>query len=185
MRLFPRLIAVAVLAMVLSGCESSGDATHMPHPTAAPSLISSASPGIDDAPDVAGAKQAFLDYVAAVNAIDLSDRGTIDNLLSRTTGRQLKTDTELYDQLSAASWTVEGAIRVTILEPRDGSTSIDSITFAACTDVSGVHYFDSSGVERIPPDPSDTAPSLVTMIQSSNESWVVSEIAPRSGEPKC
>lgn len=189
MHRIPRIAVLTVLALLLAGCAagdrdggSTSGVDQMTEPVASPTATPP-GPAAAEA-DVASAKQAYVDYAAAISALDLADPASLDLLLSHTTGEQRDYDEKFYGQLFGKGWSREGAVRVTTLEAAAPATS-DSISLATCLDVSALHFYDENGVENKPSRGAEMVAATATLVEQADGRWLVSSIEGRSGAPLC
>lgn len=186
MRPISHVFALAALALLLSGCGGAARTSGQPTTLDSSELTNAATatPSALAATEFPLAKQAYLDYVAALNQLDLSDASSLEAVLALAAEPQLSGDRTFYGELMDKRWSIEGDVRVTELEVEDAEAAGTDIRLLVCADISSIRFLDDTGTERIPPDDGDVASTTVTMVRE-NGAWRVSHVGPRTGKPSC
>ncbi|MGL4255352.1 MAG: hypothetical protein ACRCSL_03395 [Microbacterium sp.] len=162
------------LALALTGCGPGPDID--PTPTFS-----------SEAEAFAAAKATYRAYVDALNEVDLSDPETFDAAYAWTAGEANAGLRELFSQMHADGWVVEGESVLLLVAPLDGKDTEADATLAACLDVSDVTVVDENGRSVVEPDRRDIQSLTVTIVrsESSPTKLLVSSISGREGEPSC
>ncbi|GAA1987758.1 hypothetical protein [Microbacterium pumilum] len=175
-----RLAAVAAaLALAtgwLTGCSGPAD------PAATTPLFSSE----DEA--FAAAEATYRAYVDALNAVDLSDPETFEDVYAWTTGDANAGARESFSQMHADEWVVSGVSEPTVVEPRlAGGTGESEVQLAICLDVSGVSLVGPDGDSVIDPSRPDVQSMLITLSPSTSTDTglAISMFDGREGDPTC
>jgi hypothetical protein len=170
------LVAVA-LAGMLTGCAPASE----PSPTTTSTFA-------DEAQAFAAAEETYRAYVDALNAVDLSDPATFEDVYAWTTGEANVEAREGFTQMHADGWTVSGASTPTVVSPQAiGGDQFDTAEVAICLDVSEVKLIDTTGASVVGTDRPDVQSMLVTLERtpSTPTGWAISEFSGREGTPAC
>ncbi|GAA2992864.1 hypothetical protein GCM10010460_32080 [Microbacterium terrae] len=169
------LVALIAVGAALSACTATA-----PEPTET-ALFS------DEDEAFAAAEATYRAYVDALNAVDLSDPDTFEDVYAWTTGDLNASDRKGLSAYHADGVVVAGDSVITILEPFDISDSLDAVQLAACVDISDVNVFDSEGDSLVDADRPDFQQTTVTLEESTNSETglLVASISPRTDGTKC
>lgn len=170
-------LTVIALAASLVACTPSGS----PRPTLQPTQSASIDT-IDLA--VREAKAATVAYIDAVSATRPAQPSTLDALYELTTGQQNDNDHKVYDQMQKDGWSIEGAMRLTLIEASRESVTENNARVSVCVDVENFRFFDETGTERIPPR-TDPVQAVDVLLIKEDGAWLVEQLSPRDGEPTC
>ncbi len=170
--------------LALAGCDGRGAPDSTPpvltptyHPMPSPSDIADA--------DIVDATGALTAYWNAGDNLDWTDASSFDSFYALSTGEQNREDRELYGELLAAGWRVEGTSQLHILGVGDLPETSGEVRLSVCVDISGLRFFDSSGVEQVRRN-SVNVPARTVVLTRIDEAagWLVADILPReTGEP--
>lgn len=166
-----------LLVTLLSGCAPAP----APTPTATPAFST-------EAEAFAAAEETYRSYVEALNAVDLSDPETFEDVYAWTTGETFADLRETLTGMHADELVVAGNSKPVIIQPRTlGGSERDRVELAVCLDVSAITLTDASGKSAVSPDRPDVQSLLVTLETdaATETGWVVSSIAGREGKPTC
>lgn len=134
-----RLARVALLGALLAGALTA--CTPEPEPT--PTF-----PFATEAEAFAAAEATYRAYVDALNAVDLSDPATFEDVYAWTTGEANANERRVLSQMHADGWTVEG--ETTIVAFSGTTVRADGmIGGRACSDVSAVTVLDPDGQSTV------------------------------------
>ncbi|WP_374200409.1 hypothetical protein [Microbacterium sp. CFH 31415] len=165
------------LAAILAGCAPASE----PEPTSTGAFA-------DEAEAFAAAEETYRAYVDALNAVDLSDPATFEDVYAWTTGEANVEAREGFTQMHADGWAVGGTSTPTVVSPRaiEGDRS-DRAEVAICLDVSDVTLTDATGTSVVGTDRPDVQSMLVTLERSPSTptGWAISEFSGREGAPAC
>lgn len=152
-------------------------------------------PAPEPTPTFAGEEEAFAAaeatyraYVDALNAVDLSDPETFEDVYAWTTGDANAGIRKSFSEMHADGLTVSGTTVATLIQPRQaGGAGNESVELAVCLDVSDVRLTDAAGASAVAPDRPDVQSMSVVMRRDERTStgWVVASIQGRDGEPTC
>lgn len=127
---------VAVVAVLLSGCAAEPS----PEATPTPTFTS-------EAEAFAAAEATYRAYVDALNQVDLANPETFEAVYAWTTGEANVEGRELFSQMHADGWTVDGESVVTRIESLGAADS--TLAIGVCLDVSAVDVSDASGASVV------------------------------------
>lgn len=169
-------LALALAATALAGC------TPQPAPTPSPTAGFATE---DEA--FAAAEETYRAYVDALNAVDLSDPETFEDVYAWTTGDANSEFRRTFSEMHANGWTVSGLSEVQIVEGTEWSPSDGQSSLAICIDVSAVELVDSSGSSVVDADRPDVQSMRVDLQETpgSATGWLISSLSGREGEPTC
>lgn len=175
-RLTPTLVALALVAAVLSGCTPPPE----PEPTPGP-------PFATEEEAFAAAEETYRAYVDALNQVDLSDPDTFEPVFALTTGELNNLDRQGLARYHADGVTVSGSSEVVALEPIRGGPDMATVFLAVCLDVSSVVVTAASGESLIQEDRVDVQTLEIEVVQGphSGAGMLLTGIGPREGEPTC
>ena len=134
----------AILALAI-GIALAGCASPAPEPTPDPSFA-------DADAAYAAAEATYRAYVDALNAVDLSDPTTFEDVYQWTTGDVNAADRETLSAYHAEGLTVSGDSIVRRFEGIDFDPSEVHVIASACSDVSQVQLMNISGKSLVPPE---------------------------------
>ena len=165
-------LALAI-GITLAGCASPATG-----PTPTPSFA-------DADAAYAAAEATYRAYVDALNAVDLSDPTTFEDVFQWTTGEVNAADRETLSAYHAESLTVSGDSVVQSVTPLSLREGLDEVELAVCLDVSRVALLDSQGVSRVEANRVDVQRlSAGLMVGDSPTGLLVASIEARTdGEP--
>lgn len=170
--------------LALTGCDGSGAPDPAPAvPT--PSYHASPSDTAATDADVADATAALTAYWNAGDDLDWADASSFESFYALSTGEQNREDRQLYGELLAAGWRVDGTSQLRILGIAEPPETSGEVRLSVCVDISGLRFFDSSGVEQVRRN-SVNAPARTVVLTRLDQAarWLVSDIVPReTGEP--
>ncbi|MEJ1155324.1 hypothetical protein [Microbacterium marmarense] len=174
-----RITAVgAVLTAVLVGC------TAQPDPTATPTAVFSS-----DEEAFAAAEATYRAYVDALNAVDLSDPETFEDVYAWTTGDANAGIRKSLSTMHAEDLTVTGTTVLILVQASSPQPvrSSESVALDACVDVSAVEVSRQDGASAVDPARSDVQSVRVTLTRNPGApfNYLVAELASRDGEPQC
>lgn len=170
------LVAVA-LAGILAGCAPASE----PSPDSTGAFA-------DEAEAFAAAEETYRAYVDALNAVDLGDPETFEDVYAWTTG---EANSEIRTSLSgmhADGLTVSGQSEPTLVEPRTYRPSDTvAVDLAVCLNVGGVELVDTGGQSVVSEDRPDVQSLLVTFTGpvDTTTQFAISSISGRDGAPSC
>ncbi|MEV8268091.1 hypothetical protein [Microbacterium sp. NPDC076911] len=176
---FARIAAVgAVLASVLVGCAAQ------PEPAASPTVAFS-----NEEEAFAAAEATYRAYVDALNAVDLSDPETFEDVYAWTTGDESAQAREDLTSLHAEGFEVGGQTRVLSLQPSTEQPDDFplSLILDVCLDVRGVTLLDNEGTSVVAPDRPDQQSLRVPLARSNSSSsdFRISTVGGREGISEC
>ncbi|WP_405372692.1 MULTISPECIES: hypothetical protein [unclassified Microbacterium] len=148
-------IAAAMATALLSGCAPAA-----PAPSPTPTGFASEEEAF------AAAEETYRAYVAALNAVDLSDPATFEPVYALTTGDARDQEKRGLTQMHADGWSVEGVTRIDAIYAGDTRNEV-----IVCLDVSEVEVLDSEGESQV----SDVRPDLYALrigISATNKTTV-------------
>jgi hypothetical protein len=172
-RLIPSALAAAVLCAIVSGCSA-------PTEPAEPSPLFTS-----EEQAFAAAEETYRAYVDALNAVDLSDPETFEDVFAWTTGEANAGARETFSQMHADGWTVSGTTEVALVVPQSTGEWAEGVELAVCLDVSDVALVDSTGASVVDSDRLAIQPMRVLLSISNGSTMRISEIDGRTGEPAC
>lgn len=171
-----KLIAVAGfgLAVALAGCA----------PT--PTDIDPTPTFSSEAEAFAAAEATYREYVKALNAVDLSDPETFEDVYAWTTGDLNASDRRGLTRYHADGAEVSGQSQIQSTAP-GSDASREDIRLAVCLDVSAVRLVDESGASLVDIDRADVQSLTVSFVESetSPTHLVLDSVGPREGRPNC
>lgn len=135
-------LALAI-GITLVGCASPATG-----PTPTPSFA-------DADAAYAAAEATYRAYVDALNAVDLSDPTTFEDVFQWTTGDVNAADRETLSAYHAEGLTVSGDSVVTRFEGDGFDAREVNVVASACSDVSDVQLMNVSGESLVPPERPD------------------------------
>nr|BFF11171.1 hypothetical protein GCM10025699_24740 [Microbacterium flavescens] len=170
------LVAVA-LAGILAGCAPASEPA--PTPTSA---------FTDEAEAFAAAEETYRAYVDALNAVDLSDPETFEDVYAWTTGDANAGARESFSEMHADQLTVDGTTKVNAIAPsptQEGNP--EHIELDVCLDVSDVTLVNREGTSVVAEDRRDIQTMRVTVQLASEGSptSLISEIDGRDDGLTC
>lgn len=135
----------------------------------------------------AAAEATYRAYVDALNAVDLSDPETFEDVYAWTTGDANAGARETFTQMHADKWVVDGPTEVSLLTPSAAQPEDGGISLDVCLDVSEVTLVDESGASVVAPDRRDIQSMVVTVrsVGTTPTGLAISSITGREGEPSC
>lgn len=132
-------LALAI-GITLVGCASPATG-----PTPTPSFA-------DADAAYAAAEATYRAYVDALNAVELSDPTTFEDVFQWTTGDVNAADRETLSAYHAEGLTVSGDSVVQSITPVAARDGFSEVGLAVCLDVSHIAITDPNGVSRVDPD---------------------------------
>lgn len=135
----------------------------------------------------AAAEATYREYVKALNAVDLSDPETFEDVYAWTTGEANAGAREQFSRMHADGWIVDGATEITLVEPEKRSQGLTDVSISVCVDISNVTVVDQAGVSVVEADRRDVQSMRITLVpeRSSPTSLLISDIDGREGAPLC
>lgn len=149
-------------------------------------------PAPEPTPTFAGEEEAFAAaeatyraYVDALNAVDLSDPETFEDVYAWTTGDANAEERRSLTQMHADGWRVSGSS--TMSEFFGDKVSVGgSVTAVVCSDVSGVAVVDSDGESMVSPDrPAVYALSVVFESSRATDTGLVISASSAIEDERC
>jgi len=140
------LAAGGLLLAALTACTPSAAPT--PQPTATAAFTS-------DAEAFAAAEETYRAYTAAMNAVDLANPESLENLYRYSTGEFQAADKETYSKLHAQGLRMTGEVRVTKFQGTEFDVQARTIEARICVDVSRSDVVDASGHSHVAADRPD------------------------------
>lgn len=173
-----RLARVALLGALLAGALTA--CTPEPEPT--PTF-----PFATEAEAFAAAEATYRAYVDALNAVDLSDPATFEDVYAWTTGEFSANERQTFSEMHADGWTVTGQTELTRVTPLDVTPNAESWTIAVCVDVSDVELTDENGTSQIAPDRPDTQSVQATLVRSASTATrlAIEDVVGIDQDPPC
>lgn len=169
-----KILVVAVVAALLSGCIAGLS----PQPTPAPTFTS-------DAEAFAAAEATYRAYVDALNQVDLADPETFEAVYAWTTGEANAAARELFSRMHADREVVSGDSQIKAITPTDGART-EAVSVDVCVDVSDVDVRDANGVTVVAPDRVDVQKMRLTFgLQSTETGLAITSITGRADGPAC
>lgn len=132
-------IALSVLGIL--GCSSAPD----PEPSPTPAFAS-------EEEAFAAAEQTYRAYIAALNAVDLSDTSSFESVFALTTGEFQKGDRENLSELHANGMQMSGESVVTGFVGVSTSREQNEAVARVCVDVSQVKIVNQAGESGVSAD---------------------------------
>lgn len=174
-RLIPSALAAAVLCAIVSGCSAPAEPAE-PSP-----LFTSEEQAF------AAAEETYRAYVDALNAVDLSDPESFEDVFAWTTGEANAGARETFSQMHADGWTVSGSTVPTVVANEQVELASEPLVLlAVCTDVSSVDVIDREGVSVVAADRGDTQSMTVGLVAAETSTGLaVSSLTGRTGDPTC
>lgn len=159
------LVALLAVGAALSACTATA-----PEPTET-ALFS------DEDEAFAAAEATYRAYVDALNAVDLSDPDTFEDVYAWTTGEANADERKTLSQMHADSWTVDGETVVVLFAPDSlDASDVTTVHAVVCTDVGDVEVKDSSGASVVSPDrPSRYSLQVIFTDADSPTGFLISE----------
>ncbi len=152
-------IPALTIGLALAGCASP---VEQPMPT----------PSFADAETAyAAAEATYRAYVDALNAVDLSDPTTFEDVFQWTTGEVNAADRETLSTYHAEGLTVSGDSVVTWFEGDDFQPSQLTVAASACSDVSRVQVMSLSGESIVPPERPDVYTLRLEFVQATSNAF--------------
>lgn len=151
-------------------------------------------PAPEPTPTFAGEEEAFAAaeatyraYVDALNAVDLSDPETFEDVYAWTTGELNASDRRGLSEYHASATTVTGESHVDLLEAESVNSNDSEVLLFACLNVSGVQVLDRNGNSLVDPDRTDVQRLRVNLSkdEGSPTGWLIESIGPREEGPDC
>ncbi|MCW3494591.1 hypothetical protein [Microbacterium sp. SSM24] len=171
-----KLIAVAGfgLAVALAGCA----------PT--PTDIDPTPTFSSEAEAFAAAEATYREYIKALNAVDLSDPETFEDVYAWTTGDLNASDRESLTRYHADGAEIGGESTIDSVSPAP-KANIGRVQLAVCLNVSEFELIDAAGKSLIDEDRADILSLTVNLArsQSSPTGLLVDAIGPRTEDPQC
>ena len=171
------ILVAAALAGLLAGCSPASE----PAPT-----LSSAF--ADEAEAFAAAERTYRAYVDALNAVDLSDPQTFEDVYAWTTGEANSGARESFSEMHASGLTVDGVTQLAGIAPSSNQERYPSqISIDVCLDVSDVTLVDSAGDSAVDDNRRDIQRMRVTLepAQASPTRLLISDIDGRDDGLTC
>lgn len=140
------MAGLVIAAALLSACTPAPE----PTPTASPAFAS-------EEEAFAAAEETYRAYIAAFNAVDLSNPKTFDPVFELAAGDYEKQERRDLSVMHAEGYQRGGEIR--ILRFEGSSADETSIRARTCNDISTTTFTDAEGVSLIPP----TRPDVVAL----------------------
>lgn len=173
-RLASSALAAAALCAIVSGCSAPAE------PVEPTPVFTSEKQAF------AAAEETYRAYVDALNAVDLSDPETFEDVFAWTTGEANAGARETFSQMHADGWTVSGSTIPTEIELSQVDLSAATVELSVCTNIASVDVVDSDGQSVVEPDRGDTQSMTVALTASSTATGLaVSSLTGRTGEPTC
>jgi hypothetical protein len=165
------LLAVVALAaaVVLGGCVGQA-----PAPSPTPTGFA------DEAEAFAAAEETYRAYVDALNAVDLSDPATFEDVYAWTTGELNAADRDSFSTWHAEGYRISGAGVVRALTGLTASP--EAARLRSCYDVSGIQIVDAKGQSVVAADRTDIQ---ALVIEVELDSGKVAAISPDEDAPQC
>ncbi|QKJ19628.1 hypothetical protein [Microbacterium hominis] len=175
-RLLTSLATITATAALLCACAPPETAPPEPTPLFA-----------TDEEAFAAAEATYRAYVDALNAVDLSDPETFEDVYAWTTGEMNSTERRSMTQLHAASLTLEGQARVLGVWMQDPQVGAPPLSIIACYDVSEVDLRDAIGNSMVSADRPDVQKFEVTLVESAttSTSLQISKMSPTETGRAC
>ena len=173
-------IASALAAALLAGALTVG-CTPTPEPSPTPTGFATEEEAF------AAAEETYRAYVDALNAVDLSDPETFEDVYAWTTGEANAGERKTFTDLHAKGLTVTGSSTAALVEPHGGfDADILALQLAVCLDVSNVDLTDEAGESVVSPNRGDVQSMLVTLVPGSTPTRLaISRFEGREGDPSC
>ena len=144
-----KILVVAVVAALLSGCVAGPS----PQPTPAPTFTS-------DAEAFAAAEATYRAYVDALNQVDLADPETFEAVYAWTTGEANAEERTNLSRMHAENWQVSGRTEILTVS-REGA---EPTVIVVCVDVSGVSVVDAAGATQVSPERPNQYALAITLV---------------------
>lgn len=167
---------VALLVVGLTGCTGAP----APDPSDSPSPAATGFASEEEA--FAAAEETFAQYIAATNAIDLSNPESFEPLLTITTGDENATQRENLSQMNAAGWTVSGETTFSDFESRSFDPATQSVLAGVCIDVSAVDVVDVAGKSVVSESRADQQQVEVRFEPATTSTGLAVALSDRQGE---
>lgn len=160
------------LGLTLAACAPSVDVVE-PTPTFS-----------SEAEAFAAAERTYLEYVDALNQVDLSDPETFEAVYAWTTGELNSADRTGLSTYHADRVTVSGESVVASME---GVEAFGEVKLAVCLDVSAVMLTDANGASLVESDRTGTQQLVVSLTRDpdSPTGLLIEGIGPRDKGPTC
>ena len=141
-------ILSALAAALLAGALTVG-CTPTPEPSPTPTGFATEEEAF------AAAEETYRAYVDALNAVDLSDPETFEDVYAWTTGEANAGERKSLSDLHARGLTVGGATRIVSFTPVTFKGDPPLVQARVCSDVSEVTLIDQDGSSAVGPDRRD------------------------------
>lgn len=164
-----------LLVTLLSGCAPAP----APMPTATPVFST-------EAEAFAAAEETYRSYVEALNAVDLSDPETFEDVYAWTTGEANANERSTLTRMHADGWVVSGQ---TVIADFLTSDEVDKSAFVnalVCSDVSQVDVVNADGASMVATERPDVYALEVSFVESQESPTGLQISASNATEsPRC
>ncbi|MFB8147318.1 hypothetical protein ACFC1W_11310 [Microbacterium sp. NPDC056003] len=131
----PMILVASALAAILAGCAPASEQA----PTSTGAFA-------DEAEAFAAAEETYRAYVDALNAVDLSDPATFEDVYAWTTGELNTQERQQLSQMHADGWVVDGSTVITnFVGDELNADELPTVVATVCSNVEGVTVVDAEG----------------------------------------
>ncbi|WP_156876630.1 hypothetical protein [Microbacterium luticocti] len=173
------MVATVVVLAMVTGCSPQP-----PHPAPSPTP----SPRFTSEADAyKAAEDTYRAYVDALNAVDISDPATFEDVYRWATEGRQSADKKTLTAYHAENVSMLGSTRILSLTATEATPPLDEVVLAACVDVSSVDIRSEDGASLVSPDRPDVQ-SVAVEVHGSDGSptgFVVAAIGGRTEGPAC
>ncbi|MCT9819937.1 hypothetical protein N3K63_06495 [Microbacterium sp. W1N] len=167
----------AVAAMLVALTLGATACTPTAEPTPTPTGFAS------DEEAFAAAEATYREYVDALNAVDLSEPATFEDVYAWLTGDALDAAKKSLTQMHSDGWVVDGNSVVSQVVPNTLDSDAGLAELDVCLDVSKVTLVDEQGISQSGDRPTEQA--FAVDVNFDGDSWLISKFAGREGPPEC